>query len=291
MENVIETGAVTELDNQYADAGEQQEMAQESAVVSLSEILSEAQDNDAGSPDAGEAAGAEETVVNERDDGAAPQADLEPKQQPQAVYRTQAEFDAAFSKRMANERARNRPYVEMGQTVMDLAGNELTSDEVKAAISQALAEKRSKAYNTDFETEMNNIRVEQRVAQRTAPRQQAVQNAPQPAEDSRARADEMLATMNAIGDGAFTVQALTANKEAMTAWSNGASPAEVYRKYFAGAPATPVETKPAADKPRRPAPERAANSGAMGSPQRRFSKADIEKIDKAIEARGGVALY
>ena len=39
MENVIENGAVTEME--YADVGDQQEMAQE-GVVSLSEILSEA---------------------------------------------------------------------------------------------------------------------------------------------------------------------------------------------------------------------------------------------------------
>lgn len=291
MENVIETGAVTELENQFAEAGDQQEMAQES-VVTLSEILSEAQDNDAGSPEAGGDDPQPQTVGNESDDGSAAQDVPAPTQQPQTVYRTQAEFDAAFSKRMQNERNRNRPYVEMGQAVMDLAGNELTSEEVKAAISHALAEKRSKAYNTDYDTEMNNIRVEQRVAQRNAPRQQVAQSTSQPAEDSDTRAREMIATMSAIGDDSFNVEALQGNQEAMVAWVNGATPAEVYRKYFAGVQPKPsAASAPATEKPKRPAPERAANSGAMGTPQRRFTAADIKKIDDAIEARGGVALY
>lgn len=293
MENVIDTGAVTEMD--FADAGDQQEMAQES-VVTLSEILSEAQDNDAGNPEAGGAIEAGNTVGNERDDGAAQQ-ETAPvtTQQPKDYYRSQAEFDAAFSKRMASERNRNRPYVEMGQAVMDVAGSELTSDEVKAAISHALAEKRSKAMGTDYDTEMNNIRVEQRVAQRFAPRQ-TEQNTRQPAEDSRTRAEQMVAAMSAIGDDAFNVAALQGNREAMTAWANGASPAEVYRRYFAGGSVpTPQPTEPQMTNTntgvKRPAPERAANSGAMGTPQRKLTKADIAKIDAAIDERGGVALY
>ena len=293
MENVIENGAVTEME--YADVGDQQEMAQE-GVISLSEILSEAQDNDAGNPEAGGAEEAGNTVGNERDDGAAQQNPAPvTTQQPKDYYRSQAEFDAAFSKRMASERNRNRPYVEMGQAVMDVAGSELTSEEVKAAISHALAEKRSKAMGTDYETEMNNIRVEQRVAQRFAPRQ-TEENMPQPAENPHARAQEMIAVMSAIGDDAFNVAALQGNQEAMTAWANGASPAEVYRRYFAGGsvptpqPSVPQTTN-TDTRAKRPAPERAANSGVMGTPQRKLTKADIAKIDAAIDERGGVALY
>lgn len=292
MENVINNGAVTELEDQFADAGDQQEMAQES-VVTLSEILSEAQDNDAGNPDAGEAATGGETVENQGDDGPAEQvSELASAPQPKDYFRSQAEFDAAFSKRMANERARNRPYVEMGQAVMDVAGSELTSEEVKAAIVHALAEKRAKAYNTNYDDEMNNIRVEQRVAQRFAPRQPE-QTPRQPAEDARGRAEAMMAAMGAIGDDAFNVAALQGNREAMAAWVNGATPAEVYKQYFAGGrAATPQPSEPQpAPRAKRPAPERAANSGPMGSPQRKLTKADIAKIDEAIDAHGGISLF
>lgn len=294
MENVIETGTVTELEDQFADAGDQQQMAQES-VVTLSEILSEAQDMDAGNPAAEQGAEPVETVESERDDGA----DQSPAQpvttpQPKDYFRSQAEFDAAFSKRMANERARNRPYVEMGQAVMDVAGGELTSEEVRAAIYHALAEKRSRANNTDYEAEMHDVKLEQRVVQRLAPRQ-AGQTARQPAEDSRGRAEAMMAAMSAIGDDAFNAAALQGNKEAMAAWVNGATPAEVYRQYFAGSraatPQPPAPQTTQTPRAKRPAPERAANSGPMGTPQRKLSKADIEKIDAAIDAHGGISLF
>lgn len=286
---IIENGAVTAAEEQVAEAGDQQEMM-EGSVVSLSQILSDAQDSNAENPDAGEPEAAGETVVNESDDGSAQPAE-EPASapQPQTVYRTQAEFDAAFTKRMANERNRNRPFVEMGQAVMDVAGDELTNDEVKAAISHALAEKRSRANNTDYDTEINNIRVEQRVAQRFAPRRE-VSDAPQPAENPDARARQMLEAMSAIGDDAFTVAALQGNQEAMVAWANGATPAEVYRRYFAGSPTKPTQTAAPA-RAKRPAPERTANSGPMGVPQRKLTAADIKKIDAAIAEGGGVSLY
>lgn len=287
--DIIENGAVTAAEEQVAEAGDQQEMM-EGAVVSLSQILSDAQDNNAENPDAGEPEAAGETVANESDDDSSqPSEEPAPAPQPQTVYRTQAEFDAAFSKRMANERNRNRPYVEMGQAVLDVAGNELTNDEVKAAISHALAEKRSKANNTDYDTEINNIRVEQRVAQRFAPRRE-VADAPQTAENPGVRAQEMVAAMNAIGDDAFNVAALQGNQEAMVAWVNGASPAEVYKRYFAGgAKGSTQAVAPARAK--RPAPERTANSGPMGVPQRKLTAADIKKIDAAIAEGGGVSLY
>lgn len=289
MSEVIENGAVTAAEEQVAEVGEQQEMAQ-SSVLSLSEILSEAQDNDVESPDAGGESDAGETVVTESDDGSAQQ--QEPTvsaPQPQAFYRTQADFDAAFSKRMANERARNRPYVEMGQTVMDVAGSELTNEEVREAIAHALAEKRSKAQGTDYDTEANNIRVEQRVMQRLSPRQH--DDTPrQAAENPNTRAQEMVAAMNAIGDDAFNVAALQGNHEAMTAWASGATPAEVYRRFFAGAPAPTQQSAPPVTKAKRPAPERSSNSGAMGRPVTGLSRADIEKIDAAIEAGHSVSL-
>lgn len=289
MSEVI-NGAVTAAEEQVVQAGAEQETSQDSAsYVALSDILSDAQDSNAGSPDADGTPVQPETVVNESDDGSEVQVDAATEPQPQTVYRTQADFDAAFSKRMANERARNRPYVEMGQAVMDLAGEELTSDEVKAAISNALAQKRANTYNTDFDTEMNNIRVEQRLHQRNNPRP-AAQNTPQPAEDAGTRAQEMVAAMSAIGDEAFNVAALQGNQEAMVAWANGATPAEVYRRYFAGATSQQPAVQPAS-KPRRPAPERAANSGAMGTPQRRLTEADIRKIDQAIAEHGGVSIY
>ena len=286
---IIENGAVTAAEEQVAEAGDQQEMM-EGSVLSLSQILSDAQDSDAENPDAGEPEAAGETVAIESDDDSdQPAAEPASAPQPQTVYRTQAEFDAAFSKRMANERNRNRPFVEMGQTVLDVAGDELTNEEVKAAISHALAEKRSRANNTDYDTEINNIRVEQRVAQRFAPRREAP-NAPQPAEDPGARAKEMVAAMSAIGDDAFNVAALQGNQEAMVAWANGATPAEVYRRYFAGGGDRPTQTA-APVRAKRPAPERTANSGPMGVPQRKLTAADIKKIDAAIAEGGGVSLY
>lgn len=292
MENIIENGAVTETENQVAEAGGQQEMM-EGSVVTLSEILSEARDSDAGSPAAGGKDAVNETVANQEDD-APVQQQPEPATaaQPQTVFRTQAEFDAAFSKRMANERSRNRPYVEMGQAVMDVAGNELTSAEVQEAISHALAEKRSRVNHTDYDTERNNIRVEQRVAQRFAPRNvPSPHNTPQPAENSRARAQEMMAAMSAIGDGAFNVAALQGNPEAMNAWVGGATPAEVYRTYFAGAPQrAPQQPQPQTQNVKRPAPERAANSGPMGTPRRALSDADLDKIDAMVEAGRSVSL-
>lgn len=291
MSEVIESGAVTAAEEQVAQVGAEQEMTQEGGVVTLSEILSDAQDIDAGNPEADGDTTPTETVVSQSDDGSGQAQDVtEPTSTPQPVYRTQADFDRAFAKRMANERARNRPYVEMGQTVMDVAGSELTSDEIRAAISHALAEKRSKAYNTDYDTEMNNIRVEQRVAQRSKA-SQPVQDARQGAENPDVRAREMVSTMNAIGDDRFSVEALQGNHDALVAWANGATPAEVYEKYFAGA-AEPVSQKPAptVTKPKRPAPERTANSGAMGRQSPRLTRTDIEKIDAAIAAGRDVSL-
>ena len=144
MEQIIENGAETAAMEQAVPAGGEQEMT--GPVATLGEILSEAQDSNAQRPDAGGGAAQGETVENTGDDGPAPaQEPAAPTQQPDGFYRSQAEFDAAFSRRMANERARNRPLVEMGQAVLDVAGNELSSDEVAAAISRALAEKRSRA--------------------------------------------------------------------------------------------------------------------------------------------------
>ena len=260
-------------------------------VATLGEILSEAQDSNAQRPNAGGGAAQGETVENTGDDGPAPaQEPTAPTQQPDGFYRSQAEFDAAFSRRMANERARNRPLVEMGQAVLDVAGNELSSDEVTAAISRALAEKRSRANSTDYDTEMNNIRVEQRVAQRFAGR--SAQTPSQTADDPSTRAREMLAAMEAIGDEAFSVEALQGNQAAMEAWAGGATPAQVYREHFLNVqaqpsiPAAEQYAKPAAPRS-RPTPERAANSGAMGTPARTFSAEDIRKIDEYLAKTNG----
>lgn len=290
MDQIIENGAETAAMEQAVPAGGEQEMT--GPVATLGEILSEAQDSNAQGPDAGGDAAQGETVENTGDDGPAPaQEPTASTQQPDGFYRSQAEFDAAFSRRMANERARNRPFVEMGQAVLDVAGNELSSDEVAAAISRALAEKRSKANSTDYDTEMNNIRVEQRVAQRFAGR--TAQTHSQTADDPGTRAREMLAAMEAIGDEAFSVEALQGNQEAMEAWAGGATPAQVYRKFFLNVPqqtATPASAQPAkvaAQRSTRPAPERAANSGAMGTPARTFSAEDIRKIDEYLAKTNG----
>lgn len=292
MEQIIENGAETAVQmEQAAPAGGAQEMT--GPVATLGEILSEAQDSNAQGPDAGGSAAQGETVGNTGDDGPAPaQEQAASTQQPDGFYRSQAEFDAAFSRRMANERARNRPFVEMGQAVLDVAGEELSSDEVTAAISRALAEKRSKANQTDYDTEINNIRVEQRVAQRFAGRP-AQQTPSQSADDPGARAHEMLEAMQVIGDEAFNVEALQGNQAAMEAWAGGATPAQVYRQFFLNAPqqpSSPTPTQPArgaAPRSGRPAPERAANSGAMGAPTRTFSAEDIRKIDEYLAKTNG----
>ena len=290
MEQIIENGAETAAMEQAVPAGGEQEMT--GPVATLGEILSEAQDSNAQGPDAGGGAAQGKTVENTGDDGPAPaQEPAAPTQQPDGFYRSQAEFDAAFSRRMANERARNRPLVEMGQAVLDVAGNELSSDEVAAAISRALAEKRSKANSTDYDTEMNNIRVEQRVAQRFAGR--TAQTPSQTADDPGTRAREMLTAMEAIGDETFSVEALQGNQEAMEAWAGGATPAQVYRKYFLNVqtqPSSPAAAQPgktAAPRGSRPTPERAANSGAMGTPARTFSAEDIRKIDEYLAKTNG----
>lgn len=279
--STIENGAVTAVEEQSVDAGGQQEM--ENSAVSLSEFLSEAQDSNAESPDAGVGSDGGETVVNDNgDDGRADESEesATADHNPQTVYRTQAEFDAAFSKRMANERARNRPFVEIGREVVNVAGDELSADEVRAAISHALAEKRSKNNSTDYDTEMNNIRVEQRIARRYSPQRET--SAPQQAEadEPRRRAGEMISAMESIGDERFTVEALQRNNAAMEAWANGATPSQVYRQFFLSQPSGQSAKKASA----RPAPERSANAGATGSPARKFSFADIDKIDKALES-------
>ena len=98
--------------------------------------------------------------------------------------------------------------------------------------------------------------------------------------------------MEAIGDEAFSVEALQGNQEAMEAWAGGATPAQVYRKYFLNVqpqPARPAAAQPAKPAvPRsRPTPERAANSGAMGTPARTFSAEDIRKIDEYLAKTNG----
>ena len=289
MDQIIENGAETAAMEQAVPAGGEQEMM--GPVATLGEILSNAQDSNAQGPDAGGGAAQGKTVENTGDDGPAPtQEPTAPTQQPDGFYRSQAEFDAAFSRRMANERARTRPLVEMGQAVLDVAGNELSSDEVTAAISRALAEKRSRANSTDYDTEMNNIRVEQRVAQRFAGR--SAQTPSQTTDDPGTRAREMLAAMEAIGDEAFSVEALQGNQAAMEDWASGATPAQVYRKHFLNVqaqpsiPAAEQYAKPAAPRS-RPTPERAANSGAMGTPARTFSAEDIRKIDEYLAKTNG----
>ena len=99
--------------------------------------------------------------------------------------------------------------------------------------------------------------------------------------------------MEAIGDETFSVEALQGNQEAMEAWAGGATPAQVYRKYFLNVqpqPSSPAAAHPgktAAPRGSRPTPERAANSGAMGTPARTFSAEDIRKIDEYLAKTNG----
>ena len=68
MSEVI-NGAVTAAEEQVVQAGAEQETSQESAsYVALSDILSDAQDSNAGSPDADGTPVQPETVENESDD-------------------------------------------------------------------------------------------------------------------------------------------------------------------------------------------------------------------------------
>ena len=105
----LRNGAVTELveeNQQAADAGSQQTS---SNTVRLDEILTQAQSQtDAGNPDADAADNGAETVEDAGDDGqSGEQTDAQTTEQTSKVYRTQAEFDAAFSKRMRKEREQN----------------------------------------------------------------------------------------------------------------------------------------------------------------------------------------
>lgn len=282
---IAQSGAVTptETNAPVAETGNQPEVNEN--VVHLNEILSMAQDSNAEEPGAEEPSTTSETVENPGDDG--PTTVTEASSQPEPsepVYRTQAEFDAAFSKRMAKERAQLRPMAELGRAVSEVAGTELTAEEVRAAISVALADKRAKANKTDFDTEMNNIRVEQRVMQRFSPaRQQPTQQesgAPQNESIADVRAREMVDVMQAIGDDNFTPALLQRNQAAMQAWAEGATPAQIYKQFFVATVAA-AEPAPAA-KPKRPSPERAANSGAAGAVKRTFSDAELERIEKEL---------
>lgn len=272
----LRNGAVTELveeNQQAADAGSQQTS---SNTVRLDEILTQAQSQtDAGNPDADAADNGAETVEDAGDDGqSGEQTDAQTTDQTSKVYRTQAEFDAAFSKRMRKEREQNRPLVEMGRAVSEVAGEDLTPEEVRDAIASALADKRAKANKTDFDTEMNNIRVEQRVAERFRAKPTTET---QPDANVEARTQEMVRAMEAIGDDGFNPEALSQNQEALRAWVEGATPAQIYRQFFTGG-----NPQPRTNKPKRPAPERAANSGAMGRTSQRLTAEQIRRIDEEI---------
>lgn len=272
----LRNGAVTEPgeeNQQAADAGSQQTS---SNTVRLDEILTQAQSQtDAGNPDADAADNGAETVEDAGDDGqSGEQTDAQTTDQTSKVYRTQAEFDAAFSKRMRKEREQNRPLVEMGRAVSEVAGEDLTPEEVRDAIASALADKRAKANKTDFDTEMNNIRVEQRVAERFRAKPTTET---QPDANVEVRTQEMVRAMEAIGDDGFNPEALSQNQEALRAWVEGATPAQIYRQFF-----TVGSPQPRVNKPKRPAPERAANSGAMGRTSQRLTPEQIRRIDEEI---------
>jgi hypothetical protein len=295
MEEIMENEAVTqpEADSPGAGADEGGQQLDDQSVVTLDEILSEAQDSNAESPEAGGTGEAAETVEPAGDDGpdAVQPEPIRPEESPK-VYRTQAEFDAAFSKRMAKERAQLRPLAEIGRAIAEVAGGDLTAEEVRQAVASALADKRAKANNTDFDTEMNNIRVEQRVAQRLAPRQPEPQieqetAAPESRQTVEMRTQEMLRVMEMLGDEGFTVQALQQNREAMAAWAAGAPPAQVYRQFFLGQQVRDGQQahdgqQARTERPRRPAPERAANSGWAGRTPSRLTDEQIRRIDEAI---------
>ncbi len=270
MENIPQIGA--EVGNQQTEK-----------VVHLDEILSLAQDSNAENPDAGAPEQAAEMVDTKQGDDS-PEAAMEGDVQidePSSVYRTQAEFDAAFSKRMAKERSQLRPLADVGRAISQVAGGDLSPDEMRAAVAVAVADKRAKANHTDFDTELNNIRLEQRIAQRFAPKEiPEPDNAEPPANggDVQARSSEMIGAIHTINDDGFTITALQENKQAMAAWVQGASPAQVYKQFFAGV-AQPAVTP----KPKRPAPERAANSGVTGRTSHKLSHEEMRKIDEAIE--------
>jgi len=267
-------GAVTE---EIAETGGQQ--ATNSNFVLLDDILSEAQDNDAGNPEAAGQDNEGEKVDNAGDDNPTGNEPETESNQSSTTYRTQAEFDAAFSKRMAKERERNRPYVDMGKLVNGVTGGELTDDEVKEAISNALAEKRSRANKTDIDTELNNIRVEQRIASRYGGN--AEREYVNHADDGvKERANEMVATINAIGDDSFTIDALRSNQQAMEYWAKGATPAQVYKSFFAASQSATTAPRKVNN---RPSPERSANSGATGTGSRRLTSAEYAKINDALD--------
>ena len=87
------------------------------------------------------------------------------------------------------------------------------------------------------------------------------------------RARQVVAAMDAIDDGRFTIETLRANPEAMQAIENGASVGEVYRRYFLRA----------AEQPRA---EHSANLGLSGAMGETLTPDEIERISAYVTATG-----
>lgn len=196
-------------------------------------------------------------------------------EQPPAVYRSQAEVDAAIGARLRTARERvlreNKPLLDKG-ALLERYTQGMTDEEISTALQAMAASRLAKDEGVDEKTALAIVK---RTSGQTQPRPQAPALSQQ--EDAttsaRQRISAMADYMQAIGDPDFTLEALRTNRSALQDFADGMGARELYMKHF----------RPAERKAAPPVERRGASVSGNGETPGRLSNAELDRIVEAAQ--------
>ena len=196
-------------------------------------------------------------------------------EQPPAVYRSQAEVDAAIGARLRTARERvlreNKPLLDKG-ALLERYTQGMTDEEISTALQAMAASRLAKDEGVDEKTALAIVK---RTSGQTQPRPQAPALSQQ--EDAttsaRQRISAMADYMQAIGAPDFTLEALRTNRSALQDFADGMGARELYMKHF----------RPAERKAAPPVERRGASVSGNGETPGQLSNAELDRIVEAAQ--------
>ena len=196
-------------------------------------------------------------------------------EQPPAVYRSQAEVDAAIGARLRTARERvlreNKPLLDKG-ALLERYTQGMTDEEISTALQAMAASRLAKDEGVDEKTALAIVKRTSGPS-KPGPTPQDLPQQEEATAGARQRISAMADYMQAIGDPNFTLETLRTNRSALQDFADGMGARDLYMKHF-----RPTERKAAP-----PVERRGASVSGDGASSGQLSNAELDRIVEAAQ--------
>lgn len=196
-------------------------------------------------------------------------------EQPPAVYRSQAEVDAAIGARLRTARERilreNKPLLDKG-ALLERYTQGMTDEEISTALQAMAASRLAKDEGVDEKTALAIVKRTSGPS-KPGPTPQDLPQQEEATASARQRISAMADYMQAIGDPNFTLETLRTNRSALQDFADGMGARDLYMKHF----------RPAERKAAPPVERRGASVSGDGASSGQLSNAELDRIVEAAQ--------